>query len=135
MEKAYQSILKDNESINSITVKLGYEDYETFSRAFKRKYIFSPDDMKSLLQKIQDLSDGVQKEDIHIVSLDIDDEEEILKITKELIAQKNLCPEALKTSKVFSITKKTDDANDQHIIIKNKYELKEETIIKKSLLK
>jgi len=135
MGKAYKSILVGTESINEITLNLGYRDYETFSRAFKRKYIFSPDDLKSLLDKIHNTSEGIQKEDIHIVSLNIEDEREIIQKIQELVDQKDISPEDLKASKIFKISKKSDTPSNDHILIKNKFELKEETNIKKSLLK
>ena len=48
ISKAYQLILAENSTAHDLAFKLGYSDYETFSRAFKKYYFLAPDDLKSI---------------------------------------------------------------------------------------
>lgn len=57
IRQGYNLLYRSDMSIGEISLKLGYSDYETFSRAFKKNYEISPNDLRIVIQKIaQDLS-------------------------------------------------------------------------------
>lgn len=53
LAKAYDIITQGEGSVQDLAVSLGYNDYETFSRAFKRLHHYSPDDLKAIAQKVK----------------------------------------------------------------------------------
>ncbi len=53
LTKAYDIITQGQGSVQNLAVSLGYNDYETFSRAFKRLHHYSPDDLKTIAQKVK----------------------------------------------------------------------------------
>lgn len=61
LTKAYEVITQGEGSIQDLAVSLGYNDYETFSRAFKRLHHYSPDDLKTIAQKVKGGIDGQSK--------------------------------------------------------------------------
>ena len=61
LAKAYELLTQGEGAVQDLTVLLGYNDYETFSRAFKRRYHFSPDDLKAIAQKTKDAIEGESK--------------------------------------------------------------------------
>ncbi|GAB5522148.1 MAG: hypothetical protein Roseis2KO_00200 [Roseivirga sp.] len=58
LTKAYEVITQGEGSIQDLAITLGYNDYETFSRAFKRLHHYSPDDLKTIAQKVKAGIDG-----------------------------------------------------------------------------
>lgn len=67
MAKAHELLTKSDISIQELAFQFGYKDYETFSRAFKRYYTFSPGDLKAITQKIMEQSNFDQMEShVHI---------------------------------------------------------------------
>lgn len=135
MKKAFYLLNNDDTSIQKITSNLGYNDYETFSRAFKRIYKFSPDDLKSILGKLEDTFEGIQKDRIIIASMEVEDEHTLVEKAEELMIQMDISQEDLKDSKMFKILKKTNKSAGKHLLVKNKYEVTDEDKIWKSLLK
>ncbi len=61
LTKAYEVITQGEGSVQDLAVALGYNDYETFSRAFKRLHHYSPDDLKTIAQKVKAGIDGQSK--------------------------------------------------------------------------
>lgn len=53
LAKAYAVITQGEGLVQELALSLGYNDYETFSRAFKRQYHYSPDDLKVIAQKVK----------------------------------------------------------------------------------
>ncbi len=134
-EKAYHLIIHHHISIQRVSSDLGYKDYETFSRAFKRIFKFSPDDLKSIFNKLHNTIDNDQEEEIFLTCIEGKNESELLENLKELIIRMGIKQEDLQGSKIFKISKKTPKSVASQMLIKNKYELTEGHKIKESLLK
>ena len=80
MNKAHHCLLHENHSVYDLTEILGYNDYETFSRAFKKHFHFSPDDLKSIANKIKEGLTIEKKGDLFIASFkEIESDEDIAK--------------------------------------------------------
>lgn len=58
LAKAYELLTQGEGAVQDLAISLGYNDYETFSRAFKRRYHFSPDDLKAIAQKTKEAIEG-----------------------------------------------------------------------------
>lgn len=52
MEKALQELVYTSKSVAEIAIHLGYNDYETFSRRFKKYYQVSPNDFRNILKDL-----------------------------------------------------------------------------------
>lgn len=61
LAKAYAVITQGEGLVQELALSLGYNDYETFSRAFKRQYHYSPDDLKVIAQKVKARTQGQSK--------------------------------------------------------------------------
>ena len=53
MEKAHELLLKGDVLVSEIADALNYNDYETFTRAYKKYYGLSPDDLKSIASSVR----------------------------------------------------------------------------------
>ena len=53
MAKAYELIGEGQIMIHELALHLGYKDYETLTRAFKKYYFVSPDDLKSIINRVK----------------------------------------------------------------------------------
>jgi len=61
LAKAHELLAKGEGAVQDLAIELGYNDYETFSRAFKRQYHFSPDDLKAIAIKTKSVIEGESK--------------------------------------------------------------------------
>lgn len=52
MEKALQEVVATSKPVAEIAIQFGYNDYETFSRRFKKYHQVSPDDLRSILKNL-----------------------------------------------------------------------------------
>ena len=52
MEKAFLDLIENNDQVIDLSIKYGYKNYETFSRAFKKYHGVSPDDLRKILVKL-----------------------------------------------------------------------------------
>ncbi len=52
VKEGYRQLTNSSNSIHDISLNLGYSNYETFTRVFKKHYKISPDDLRSIVLKI-----------------------------------------------------------------------------------
>ena len=128
-------ILTNNEEVyvTELAMKLGYNDYETFSRAFKKHFHLAPDDLKAITNSVNMAS----KEHDQSIILTFDkslSEEALLEQLSKTIKDHNISIKELKQSKVFKIEQNVG-LNTTGSKIKNKFTMTEENRIWKSLLK
>ncbi len=64
LQKAFDVITDHSSphSVMDITFMLGYKNYETFSRAFKRQFKVAPDDLKAIIQQAVTGMSGIDTE-------------------------------------------------------------------------
>lgn len=131
MAKAYELIVGGHIMVHELAFHLGYGDYETLSRAFKKHYFVSPDDLKSMVNRVRE--DFNQDDEFLILTVENDDKETILKKLKAVMDEKGLSMDLLHHSKAIKISEKTyTTPADQ--LIKNKYELSKGSKIWQSLI-
>ncbi len=136
LNKAYQLLIRGDITVNRLSLRLGYNDYETFSRAFKRKFKLPPDDFKSISMKLRKEIDN-QEDQIFIapIDIDIDDEFDFDTKVKEIAENLNITKDQLLISKTYRIEKRSNQSERPSLLIKNKYTLREDQKIWESLLK
>ena len=101
---AYQKILKEQRSVQDIALQLGYNDYETFSRAFKRYFNLSPDDMKSVAEKIRsDLQSDGPHEVVFIPAEEDTSDDEIREKFLELLKERGITLDELPASVAYKV--------------------------------
>ncbi len=135
MRKAYHWLISDNLLVSEVTYLLGYNDYETFSRNFKKHYKISPDDLKSVAAYIRKQLDG-SKED-KIITVPIEKSENIstlFPMLEKCIQNQRLSPEDLKRAKIF-LVEEAGSKTTQKLRVKNKFLVSPEEKLWKSLLK
>ncbi len=121
MEKAYQLLLAGSKKVHELAYALNYKDYETFSRAFKKHFKMSPDNIKSISVRINQEVPGVKQ--IMIEVTDEEDEKKIIDYVSQLIKEKELTEHDLEHAHFFMIREKTDNSVNDKVLIKNKYEM------------
>ena len=103
---AYQKMLKENTGVQDIAWQLGYNDYETFTRAFKRYFNLSPDDMKSVAEKIKsELQSYGPTEVVFIPAEEDSSDEEIREKFLELLSQRGVSIDELPSSVAYKVTR------------------------------
>ncbi len=65
---AYQKLIKAPQSIQLLSERCGYQDYETFSRTFKRFYSISPHDLAAITNQIKGTLETV--DDIYMTAME-----------------------------------------------------------------
>ena len=123
MNKAYQQITEQQVTVQQLSLHLGYKDYETFSRAYKKYFSLSPDDMKAIITKLKKTSDS---ELVYVFSSENEDQQELVKMINKLIEEKKIPKDDLIDSKVFTVSEKDNSISMKNIIVKNKFKLKED---------
>ena len=129
MAKAYELMSEGKVMIHEMANLLGYKDYETFSRAFKKHFLLSPDDLKAISLKLKD----EVGEDQEIILTVAESEEEALEQVEKIIEEKGLCIDKIEDSLKFFVREKTSESSPEKLI-KNKYELASGQKIWESLL-
>ena len=100
LNKAYLLLINGTDSVLKIAMDLGYKDYETFSRAFKRLFKFSPDGIRSITAKLKEEiieQDG----EVIIATLDVLTENEVESNLKQLAENLNISKETIDGFKDF----------------------------------
>ncbi len=118
MAKAYEMISEGKVMVHEMATQIGYKDYETFSRAFKKHFLLSPDDLKAISLRLKD-EVGDDQEVILTVA---ESEEEALQKIEEIIKERGLTMEEIQDSLKFHVREKTNESGPEQLI-KNKYEL------------
>ncbi|WP_298900006.1 AraC family transcriptional regulator [uncultured Psychroserpens sp.] len=140
MKKAYTMLISGSYKIHELTETFGYQDYETFTRAFKKYYALAPDDLKAIAQKIKsEMQVGPDGFIIKIFEVDsIDDIKEnierIILNLKHYIKDKGYSEEDIAKAKVMSIMPKIENSTPNEKTIKNKFVITENQKIWKTLL-
>ena len=133
MNKAYQTIMEGEAQVGELALKLGYNDYETFSRGFKKHFEIAPDDLRAISAKIKAKTGGYAKVVVKVV--DDPDSIDPEQIMEELRIEFGLTKSQMKQAVPFMIRPKTEETTDPDQLIKNKFELVPQDRIWKSILK
>ena len=123
MNNAYQQITENQVTVQQLSLNLGYKDYETFSRAFKKYFNLSPDDIKAIVSKLKKASGS---EMVYVFSSKSESQQELIKMLNELIEKKEIPKDELIDSKVFTVSEKDNSISMKNIVVKNKFKLKED---------
>jgi AraC-like DNA-binding protein len=106
IEKALKLITDTNSTVMEISQQLGYKNYETFTRAFKRQFKIAPDDLKAVIAAaINNLGepDAEQKKLIVVRSKEEAESASAISDVVKTMMGKELSNEELKHSIVLSI--------------------------------
>lgn len=124
MERAFQVLLQKESKVQDVALALGYKDSETFSRAFKRSYKLSPDDLKRVVQKaMEQLNVELDEKQCIVIAFREESPAQITQKIMQTVRQKSLDDNVLDTIKAFSV--QTSKANEPNAV-KNKFRLQEE---------
>ncbi len=135
MNKANHLILQEKWMIQELSEEFGYRDYETFSRAFKKYFHLSPDDLKAIVHGVHS---NVKDQSHELMILALDDsvvENDLMSHLKAFMEDRELKLEDLKEAQIFKIvTKELADESKTHLI-KNKFAMAKDDKLWQSLIK
>lgn len=135
MEKAHQLILKGEMLVSDIADLLNYNDYETFTRAYKKHFGLSPDDLKAIASSVKSESQNEGEGEILIRTVDSEEDlSTVFSEMEELMKSKGISVEEIHDSKVFRIKKKGDEHQTGETLIKNKFLMDPDQQLWKKLL-
>jgi len=118
IEKAFQMLLQHDSKIQDVASYLGYNDSETFSRAFKRSYKVSPDDLKKIMQKaIGQIDVEIDEERCIVIAFKEESAEQITQKIMQTIKKEQLGENVLGTFKAFSVQQQSRDKNKDKFLI------------------
>ncbi len=109
MNKAYQQITESQVTVQQLSQHLGYKDYETFSRVYKKYFSLSPDDMKAIVNKLKKTSGS---ELVYVFSSKNEKQDELIQMLNALIEKKNIPKDEIIDSKVFRVFKKDNSISE-----------------------
>ena len=133
LQSAYQAITTKKTSIMDLSISLGYKDYETFSRAFKKQFRLAPGDLKAIVDQIKIKTKPTEKimvatfDDSELSDIDMN---KLLKLTQD----HNLTEKDLHQSQIYTVSKKHKNSLPINTI-KNKYEMVQDFKIWQKLIK
>lgn len=130
MQFAFDKITTTEVLIFDLAEQLGYQDYETFSRAFKKHFELSPDDLKAIASKIKaGLNiDNYGEMMIATFNNEADAESFVKQKLNEIVNNSEYSLEEIQQAKVFKVSEKSENSIANNIV-KNKYEVSKETKI------
>ncbi|WP_298896426.1 AraC family transcriptional regulator [uncultured Psychroserpens sp.] len=138
MNTAYQAIINERISIQDLSIKMGYNNYETFTRAFKKYFHFSPDDLRSIVINIKSNINSSESEKVIIATIDKDDtdvnEIELIKSLQKIMTDKKISGLDLKDATIYKVVKIDGSEKMEQNLVKNKYEIINEKRIWKILI-
>lgn len=135
MNKAYHLILQENWMIHELSDRFGYKDFETFSRAFKKYFHFSPDDLKAIVERLKvNVGPGEEHELMIVTQDESKGDDDLLKQLKEIIKERNLKMTDLERPRIFKISPKASIPEKNGHLIKNKFALTTQEKLWKALL-
>ena len=135
MEKAHQLILKGEMLVSDIADLLNYNDYETFTRAYKKYFGLSPDDLKSIASTIRSESNEQMESEILIRTVESEYElPTVFSEMEELLKTRGISIEEVQNSKVFRIVKKGTSDQQGETVIKNKFLMDSDQMLWQRLL-
>ena len=133
MNKAYRMLTNENAFVTKLAMHLGYKDYETFSRAFKKYFHIAPDDLKAITNEVHIAAKDYDKS----IVLTFDEslsEEILLEHLEKTMKAHNISLDDVLHSKIFKIERKAA-TNIREKLIKNKFKMTKADRIWESLLK
>ncbi len=135
MQSAYDHMLKQDIQVQELSENLGYQDYETFSRAFKKHFQISPDDLKAIAVKIKSQTNEDVSDNLYFAVFDDEAEAKdyVANKFKEIIEKNQYTEEDLKLAQVFQVSEITNDTSKE-MRVKNKFQIKSDTKVWKKLL-
>lgn len=121
LAKAHEQLAQGGGSVQELAIELGYNDYETFSRAFKRKYHFSPDDLKAIAIKTKSVLEGESK--LFVISAEELDAESFKQKVIERLEEEGIDVNDIEHSAALMIQHLDLNPNPENgaELIKNKY--------------
>ncbi|SMD36041.1 Helix-turn-helix domain-containing protein [Reichenbachiella faecimaris] len=132
--KAYNLIVTHQAKVYELASQLGYKDYETFSRSFKKHFQLAPDDFKAIYSSVKSTILGQEGE---VILTAIKDEEELNdELLERLLklAEKNQVSLAeLESNNVFTIIRSKHKKVANQLIIKNKFLMTSDNKVHKML--
>lgn len=120
MERAFQ-LLNGEENIADISLRLGYKNYETFSRAFKRRFRLAPEVLKTLLAKSITDVDLQGEHVVKIVAVGKEGEvnpDDLLQRMAKQLSMDGVPAESLMGSRVITIQNYKPDGPEQQNPVK-----------------
>ncbi len=121
LSHAYQLLIAAPQNIQDLSAACGYKDYETFSRAFKKVYCLSPDDLAAITAQIRQQHNGA--DEVYVAALSEYDTELIQKKFRQLLAQLDLTADQLEATRVYLVDQVSDDSKSQVDLVKNKFRI------------
>ena len=134
LNKAYELLIESDLLVYNLAEELGYNDYETFSRAFKKSFHISPDDLRSIADKVR-TDVGLKKTDqLFIITSENEKEEALVSEIRNILEVNKITSKDLKEAKIFRIEKKSINTSNNKNLIKNKYQITRNKRIWKTIL-
>ncbi len=132
LDHAYHILIQQPHNIQNLTEQCGYNDYETFSRAFKKKFLLSPDDLAKIVNQIR-LSNP-EHEAVYITAVDELNWPELQAELTTVSRQLNVSNEDLKAAQVFLVDQVKAGTPVSSDLIKNKYRVTQDHTLADRLL-
>lgn len=124
MEKAYQYVVDEEKKVKDISNELGYHDYETFSRAFKRYHQVAPDILRAISIKLHQQIKGLQEHgNIIVVTNETADKKEISDKIKSKLADSGISISNSTQIKTYVMHRLSDSSDNTPDMIRNKYSI------------
>lgn len=140
MDHAFQMILLGSKKVHELSTLLGYKDYETFSRSFKKHHFVAPDDLKMIAQKIKD-NEKIGPEDLIIKTFEIEDMDQVKTALEKvadklnlLLTMKGLSKDEIENAKLLSVIPKQASKLKDPNLVKNKFVITEDKALWQQLL-
>ncbi len=131
--KAYDLIVRKRSKVHELAMELGYNDYETFSRAFKKHFHLAPDDLKAIYASVKN---AVPEQEGKVVIMTLTDENTLNdKLIRQLLESNNIELKEVEDVRVFKVLPINDETDRGEMVIKNKFYLTADEKIWKQLLK
>lgn len=122
MEKAFQYIVDGDDNVKEAAVKLGYSDYETFSRAFKRYHKVAPDILKAVSLKLHQQIQGLENSgNIIVVANATSDKKEIEEKIRKKLEESGIQITDNTQIQTYVLHRTDESTNPVTEMIRNKY--------------
>ena len=118
MNKAYRLLTDEDVFVTELALNLGYNDYETFSRAFKKYFHLAPDDLKAISNNLN-ASIGDNEKTVLLTFDKALPEADLLERLIQVAKAHNISKKDLKSAKMFKVEQKTNSETPKKVI-KNK---------------
>ncbi|GJM29835.1 MAG: hypothetical protein DHS20C17_24700 [Cyclobacteriaceae bacterium] len=133
ISKAHHLMLSKNVSVQYLATKLGYNDYETFTRAFKKHYYLAPDDFKTVAEEIRSYFEaGEELKLMFITAEENSTEEEIKNKLKATLKKKGISIDEV-PARSF-IVRRVTDTPSRGLPTKEKYNIVQDQKIWSTLI-